>query len=166
MITMLQDIVRRTRQHHAIEHATIHVLAERFPRQPFSGLSDPLGFTLYGDFDKAFGEENVRRAVGDALLRLQAGQSNLAIHPNCGTNLAVTGLLVTLIALLVSSGKRNVLERFTTMLLLVLPALILARPLGMYLQTYTTLADTSDRWVAEVRPIVVGNVRAYRVLFE
>lgn len=166
MITILQDIIRRARQHHAIEHATIHVLSERFPRQPFSGLSDPLGFTLYGDVDEVFGEENVRRAVGDALLRLQAGETNLAIHPNCGTNLAVTGLLVTLVALLVSGGRRNVLEKFTTTLLLILPTLILARPLGMNLQTYTTLADISDRWVAEVRSVTVGNVRAYRVLFE
>src|SRR4051812_5842427 len=87
-------LLLRTRQHHAIEHATIHMLAERFPRQPFSGISDPLGFTLYGNVS----EESARRAVGDALLRLQAGQSELAIHPNCGTNLATTGLLVTLIA--------------------------------------------------------------------
>jgi hypothetical protein len=162
MNTTLTDIVRRTRQHHAIEHATIHVLTERFPRQPFSGFSDPLGFTLYGDI----AEENVRRAVGDALLRLQAGQSELAIHPNCGTNLATTGLLVALIALLTNSGKRSLFEKFTTTLLLVLPMLVIARPMGTYLQSYTTLADIGDRWVAEVRSVAVGNVKAYRVLFE
>ena len=162
MNTILTDIVRRTRQHHAIEHATIHMLAEHFPRQSFSGISDPLGFTLYGNIS----EEHVRRAVGDALLRLQAGQSELAIHPNCGTNLATTGLLVTLIALLTNSGKRSLFEKFTTTLMLVLPTLILARPLGAYLQGYTTLADTGDRWVAEVRPVTMGNVKAHRVLFE
>ncbi len=162
MNTLLTDIVRRTRQHHAIEHATIHMLTEHFPRQPFSGISDPLGFTLYGNVT----EESVRRAVGDALLRLQAGHSELAIHPNCGTNLATTGLLVTLIALLTNRGKRSLFEKFTTTLMLVLPTLILARPLGAYLQSYTTLADTSDRWVAEVRPVAIGNVKAYRVLFE
>ena len=37
--------------------------------------------------------ENIRRAVADAMLRLQAGESNLAIHPNCGTNLATTSIL-------------------------------------------------------------------------
>ncbi|MCX6045308.1 MAG: DUF6391 domain-containing protein [Chloroflexi bacterium] len=162
MNTILTDIVRRTRQHHAIEHATIHMLAERFPRQPFSGISDPLGFTLYGNVT----EESVRRAVGDALLRLQAGQSELAIHPNCGTNLATTGLLVTLVALLTNRSKRSLFEKFTTTLMLVLPTLILARPLGTYLQGYTTLADTGDRWVAEVRPVTMGHVKAHRVLFE
>lgn len=162
MNTILTDIVRRTRQHHAIEHATIHMLAERFPRQPFSGISDPLGFTLYGNVT----EESVRRAVGDALLRLQAGQSELAIHPNCGTNLATTGLFVTLIALLTNRGKRSLFEKFTTTLMLVLPMLILARPLGTYLQGYTTLADTGDRWVAEVRLVTIGNIKAHRVLFE
>jgi len=162
MITILQDIVRRTRQHHAIEHATIHVLGERLPRQPFSGFSDPLGFTIYGEVT----EDRLRRSVGDALLRLQAGESELAIHPNCGTNLAVTGILVAFLALLAGSGKRHPLEKFVSILLLILPGLLLGRALGARLQKYTTLAAVGDRWVAEIRPVTVGKVQAYRVLFE
>jgi hypothetical protein len=162
MLTLLHDLVRRTRQHHAIEHATLHMLAARLPRQHFSALSDPLGFTIYGEVAEA----DLRRAVGDALLRLQAGEAMLAIHPNCGTNLAVTGALVTLIALLTGSGRRNLVERFTTTLIFVLPTLVWSRPLGYHLQTYTTLADVGDRWVAEIRPVSVGAMKAYRVLFE
>ena len=52
MIALLQDIARCTRQHHAIEHATIHMLSARFPRQSFSGFSDPRGFTVYADVDE------------------------------------------------------------------------------------------------------------------
>ena len=162
MLTLLADILRRTRQHHAIEHATIHMLSARFPHQRFTGHSDPLGFTLYGDVH----EEQVRRAVGDALLRLQAGEHQLAIHPNCGTNLATTSLLVSFAALIASLGKRSLLEKFTKMVILTLPALVMARPLGFRLQTYTTLPAVGDRWVAEIRPITLGRVRAYRVLFE
>jgi hypothetical protein len=162
MIAILADLVRRTRQHHAIEHATLHMLAGRFPQQRFSGLSDPLGFTIYGEVD----EYDLRRGVGDALLRLQAGESALAIHPNCGTNLATAGVLATLVAMLMRGGKRSVADRFTLTFLFMLPALVFARPLGYRLQSYTTLADVADRWVADVQPVTVGRVKAQRVLFE
>ncbi len=72
MIDQLTDLVQRTRQHHGIEHATIHILTARHPGKRFSGLSDPLGFTILGDV----GEPDLRRAVGDALLRLQAGEES------------------------------------------------------------------------------------------
>ena len=88
--------IRRTRQHHAIEHATIHLLTARFPGQRFSGLSDAFGFTIYADVDEA----DLWRAVDDAITRMKAGEAGLAIHPNCGTNLATTALLATGAALI------------------------------------------------------------------
>lgn len=166
LMTLLRDLARRTRQHHAIEHATLHMLAARFPQQNFAGYSDPLGFTIYGDVDM----EALRRAVGDALLRLQAGESGLAIHPNCGTNLATSTVLATLAALVGLAGpRRGLLDRLTSGLMLVLLAQIVSKPLGLRLQGYTTLAAVGDRWVASIRPLHVGpggRVRAHRVLFE
>lgn len=156
------DIIRRTRQHHAIEHATIHLLAARFPNQRFSGLSDPVGFSIYGEVD----EYALRRAVGDALLRLQAGEARLAIHPNCGTNLAVTALLTTASALLAAGVGRRTIDRIPLTFMLALPALVVSRPLGMRMQQYTTLADVSDRWVADVYPVGRGPLRAHRVIFD
>ncbi len=163
MLTSVRDAVRHTRQHHAIEHATLMLLALRFPGQRLVGYSDPRGFTVFGDLTA----EAVRRAVGDALLRLQAGEHHLAIHPNCGTNLAVTGLLVTLAALVGSAGsRRDPLSRFAGALLFVLPALVVGQPLGLRLQQYTTLADVGDRWVKEIKPLDLPMVTAYRVWFE
>lgn len=156
------DIIRRTRQHHAIEHATIHLLTARFPNQRFSGLSDPVGFSIYGDVD----EYVLRRTVGDALLRLQAGEAQLAIHPNCGTNLAVTALLTTTAALLAASTSRRLIDRIPLTFMLALPALVVSRPLGMRMQQYTTLADVSDRWVADVFPVGAGALRTHRVVFD
>ncbi|MCB0045845.1 MAG: hypothetical protein KDD92_10465 [Caldilineaceae bacterium] len=162
MLATLTNLARRTRQHHAIEHAAIHLLTQRVPGQRFSGLSDPFGFTLMGEAD----ELTVRRAVGDALLRLQAGESGLAIHPNCGTNLATTGLLVTVASLVGTAGRRPLFDKFGLTLLLVIPALILARPAGTRLQHYTTLADVTDRWLADIQPIRVAGAAGYRVQFE
>lgn len=162
MIALLQDGVRRTRQHHAIEHATLHILAERYPQRTFAGYSDPMGFSVYGVVDSYA----LRRAVGDALLRLQGGETHLAIHPNCGTNLATTVLLTTVAALLSSVGQRGLWMRFTSMLMWVAGALIAGKPLGLRLQRYTTMAQVADRWVADIRPVRVGKLNVHRVLFE
>lgn len=163
MITQVQDAVRRTRQHHAIEHATLHLLAARFPSRRMAGYSDPGGFTILGDLTL----DNVRRAVSDALLHLQAGESGLAIHPNCGTNFAVTGLMVSTAAMLGSAGRsRPLLGRFAGALLLVVPALVAAQPLGLRLQQYTTLASVGDRWVKSIQPMQLAGMQAFRVQFD
>jgi hypothetical protein len=158
----LSSIVRRTRQHHAIEHATIHLLTARNPSVAIAGLSDPWGFTLYGNVP----EEDVRRAVGEALLRLQAGEGRLAIHPNCGTNLTTTLLLATAAALLGTLGKRSLLDKLTSTLILIGGALFAAQPLGLRLQQYTTLAEVSDCWVARIESVGQAGRSTYRVLFE
>jgi len=163
MFTTLNAITQRTRQHHGIEHATIHILSSRFPERRFTGLSDPTGFTIFGEVD----EQAMRRAAGDALLRLQAGEQSLAIHPNCGTNLATTGVLATAAAMIGAAGRgRGLLDKFATALLLVIPAIIVSRPIGMRIQGYTTTADVGDRWLVDIRPIQIGGVRAHRVTFD
>jgi hypothetical protein len=162
MQATIAHLLRRTRQHHAIEHATIHLLAARHQRIAIAGLSDPWGFTLYGNVP----EDAVRKAVSEALLRLQAGEANLAIHPNCGTNIAASTVLITLAALMGSRGDRPYVEKFATTGLMVLAALIAAQPLGMRLQQYTTLADVADRWLVSIDPILDGERSAYRVTLE
>lgn len=161
MFAALQQLSRRVRQHHAIEHATIHLLSERFSHQRFTGYSDPFGFTIHGDVD----EFALRRTVSDALLRLQTGEGELARHPNCGTNIVTTAVLVTLAALL-PGRRRNPLEHFAMSLVLVMPAMLLGGRLGMRLQRYTTLAEVNDRWLVDVYPFTIGKVRLLRVIFE
>ena len=162
MITIINQVVQRTRQHHAIEHATIHLLNERYANRRYSGLSDVMGFTIVG----AIHEEELRQTVGNALLRLQAGETHLAIHPNCGTNLATAGVLVTLIGMLFGGARGSFWNRFSVALPLVLIALIQSRPLGFYFQQYTTLAQVADRWVVDVQPISLFGRPAHRVIFE
>lgn len=163
MIATLQALVRRIRQHHAIEHATLTLLAERFPGRRMVGYSDPVGFTLLTDLPEAA----VQRALSDALLRLQAGEAQLAIHPNCGTNLLATGTLVSLASLFAGLGARkDALSRFSRTLTLVLPALIAGPMIGLQLQQYTTLAAVNDRWIKEIRPFDLGAVRGFRIVFE
>jgi hypothetical protein len=161
MIATFTELLHRTRQHHAIEHATLHMLTARHPGKRLAGYSDPLGFTILGELD----EQSIRRGVGDALLRLQAREHSLALHPNCGTNLVTSAVLVALVATF-TGHKRQALERFVTTLIAVLPVILFARSIGFYLQGYTTTTEVADRWVAAILPVSLGGLRAHRVLFE
>jgi hypothetical protein len=162
LLTLLRDGARRTRQHHAIEHATLHMLAERYPHRTFAGYSDPQGFIIYGQVDA----HALRRAVGEAMLRLQGGEAHLAIHANCGTVLASTAFLTATAALLGMVGQRGTVARFTSVLMWVLGALVVSKPLGLRLQRYTTLANIADRWLVEIRPLTTGTTTIHRVVFE
>ena len=83
--------ISRIRRNHALEHATLHILAQRFPGKPMAGHSNPRGFWILGDVPT----EEIKSAVESALARLRAGESHLALHPNCGTNIAVAGMKPT-----------------------------------------------------------------------
>src|SRR3989304_53818 len=87
-------IFRRTGGNHAIEHATVPVLAGRCPRRAVAGRSDSRGFWLYGAVDT----DTLRSAVGEAIVRLEQ-EPELAVHPYCGTNLVVNGVVAGLVSL-------------------------------------------------------------------
>ncbi|HLI91022.1 MAG TPA: DUF6391 domain-containing protein [Ktedonobacteraceae bacterium] len=137
---------RRIRQNHALEHATITILSGMIPNLSISARSSSDGFIVFGDVDLGL----LRRAIDEALRRLQAGEAELAIHPNCGTNLAVGVSLVTLGTLLgmVSSHTRT---RIATAAASSVAGLAAARPLGEYVQRhFTTLPDLQGVRVTEI----------------
>lgn len=135
----LDDILfsRRIRQNHALEHATITVLSRMLPTLSVSARSSSDGFIIFGDVDLGL----LRRALDEALGRLQAGEAELAIHPNCGTNIAVGATVLTLGTLLgmTSSQTRT---RVATAAASSIAGWAMARPLGEYVQRhFTTLPD-------------------------
>ena len=77
------------RQVHALEHGTIWLLSQGQDDESLGGLSTESGFYVYGQVNP----ERLKRAVNNALQRLQEGEWNLAIHPRCGTNLSVAMVL-------------------------------------------------------------------------
>ena len=151
---------RRTRQNHALEHATVTLLSRTLPELNASARSNSHGFIIFADVPLA----DVRQASDEALRRLQAGESELAIHPNCGTNLAV-GLSVCMVGSLFALTALRPRTRVVTVAAGSLAGITVARPVGTLMQRYvTTLADVGDiriqlvsrrrllgRWVIEVR---------------
>ncbi len=137
---------RRIRQNHALEHATITILSGMIPDLRVSARSSSTGFIIFGDVDLGL----LRRAVDEALRRLQAGEAELAIHPNCGTNLAVGVSLVTLGTMLgmVSNHTRT---RVASAAASSVAGLLAARPLGEYVQKhFTTLPDLEGVYVTDI----------------
>lgn len=146
-----QALPNRVRSNHALEHATLHVLQEKGNVSRLGGISDAGGFWIYGDVDT----ETLLLAVREARQRLLDGESRLAVHPNCGTNIAVGALAAGGLAwmgMLGTKGKPG--RRILRMPVAVLMGLVgyqLAKPLGPKLQEQvTTNADVSKVEIAEV----------------
>jgi len=131
-------VLSRIRRNHGLEHATLHVLAQRNPRLNMAGHSTAAGFRLAGNIPT----EAVQSAVEEALTRLRAGERQLAIHPNCGTNFVTAGMLSGLAgasAMLGVGGRtRDKLERLPLAAMLATLALIAALPLGLQIQREVT----------------------------
>ena len=158
--------IRRTRRNHAVEHATVHILSARRPGTPLAGRSDGGGFYLYGDFETG----DVRAAAESALARL-GDEPELALHPNCGTNLVVGGLLAggAALAALLTTGADDRANRPLS----ALPRLFLAgtfaavasRPLGLRVQRrVTTLPDVEGVRIERITLRRHGKHCVHRVL--
>jgi hypothetical protein len=136
-------IISATRRNHGLEHAAIHLLAERFPDRSFAGHSNPTGFFLIGDAST----KDVRECVSQALSRMQNGEASLAVHPGCGTNYAVLGGLVSFLALLGFVGTRDSRERWDRLpfvMILTTLGLIFGQPLALLTQKHVTTSGDPE----------------------
>ncbi|HEX9797269.1 MAG TPA: DUF6391 domain-containing protein [Anaerolineales bacterium] len=160
-------VVSRIRRNHALEHATIHLLTAQGPRTTLIGRADSRGFFLYGNVPT----ERVGQAAAEALNRLRSGEHQLAIHPNCGTNLLTAGLLAGSAAFLALIGERkdeawqDRLGRWPAAILLATLALLVAQPLGLQAQRHlTTQGDPGNLEILTVRRRGAGDRTIHRVI--
>jgi len=153
----------RIRRNHALEHATLQVLARRAPGRMLAGYSDASGFWIVGNVST----EDLLQAADEAVRRLRAGEHSLAVHPACGTNFVVSGLAAGSAAWLATLGGgsfRKKLDRWPFVVILVTLALILAAPLGPRLQAQvTTDAEIGGLQIAEIARYPRPRVTLHRV---
>jgi hypothetical protein len=148
-----------TRRNHALEHATLKILARKYDDKTLAGHSNPTGFFLFGDMTI----EDIRNAIQEAMTRLRAGESDLAIHPGCGTNVATSMILPATFAWIPLQGTRS--NRWRLLLLpialtLAVLGYFLSKPLGPWLQrNITTKADLGDLQVTGIVPVRKGTHR-------
>lgn len=156
--------ISRTRRNHGLEHATMQVLNKKFPDRSLGGMSSPQGFTIVGEITA----EDVADAAIEALKRLRAGEAELALHPNCGTNFAVPGAFAGLAAWLATlgSGKslRRKLERLPLAIVMATAALVLTQPLGPKFQKqFTTSGDPQGLELERVETTIRAGVKLHHV---
>lgn len=158
-------IISRIRRNHALEHATMHVLAGKHKGLVMMGISGPRGFALFADLPT----QSICEAAMEGLERMQNGEVALAVHPNCGTNLAISGLVAGIVAwasMLGSSKKARLkLRRLPFAVLLAVLAFFLSKPLGPYLQqTVTTAANPGSLEIIQVTTQKINGKSLHRIL--
>ena len=157
-------VFSRIRRNHGLEHATITLLSQRFPSLRMAGYSFPGGFFLLGDVPTA----EVREVVAQALSRMNNGERHLAVHPNCGTNYAVSGLVAGTLAWLGMAGaksKRDQFERLPLAITLATLGFILSAPLGPKVQEYVTTSG-DPQWLStvDIFPVRFGELSLHRII--
>jgi hypothetical protein len=149
-------IILETRRNHALEHATLHILAHKYQNRSMGGHSNPTGFFLFGDFPT----EDISVAATEAMARLLSGESGLAVHEGCGTNLAVSTLLPAALAWVPFRSARSTRWRILLVPLAVTFAVFgyfLSKPLGPWLQQYiTTEAELGSMQIVDIRYVRKG----------
>ncbi|RPI94302.1 MAG: hypothetical protein EHM40_06980 [Chloroflexi bacterium] len=154
---MILDLpfILETRRNHALEHATLHMLA-RTHKTSMAGHSNPSGFFIFGELRT----QDIRAALNEAYSRLRSGESGLAVHPGCGTNLVASAFLPATMAWMPISGVRS--NRWRLLLLpiaLVFGVLgfVLSKPLGTWLQrNVTTEANLGNMQIIDVTLVRKG----------
>ena len=160
---MIQDTVRRVRRNHALEHATVALMLEEGVPGPLGGYSTPWGFFIVGNLST----EQLTRIVDKALESLSAGQSEMAISPHCGTNMAVAALFSgALTRLALGKRKQRLWKRVPIVIGAVVVGALLSRPVGNAIQRrFTTLSDMDGLEVVDIQKVWPGDEpRLHRVI--
>jgi hypothetical protein len=152
----------RFRRNHAIEHAAMHQLG-RLP-QPLRlvARSDWDGFVMYGHIDT----ETLAQATHRGLHALHTGQSGLAVHPRCGTNMAVHLLLASAAFGLVSSAAKRRPHAILPVLTLSMIGAVagLGQPLSRAAQAHLfTSVDLDQARIVDIRRHTRGAMPIHRV---
>jgi len=121
------------------------------------------GFYVYGNVDT----QALADAVAEGLARLQAGEADLAVHPRCGTNLAVSGFMAGAATFLVMGGSGSRLSKFPRFILTATLAVIAAQPLGLLVQErFTTSANVSTTRIGQITKQQKGRLTIHKVELE
>ena len=142
----------RTRQNHALEHATISILSKKQQGLRVAARSVEDGFFVYGRVDGALLEESAR----EGLRRLQEGERDLAVHAHCGTNLAVAGVLAGVASMFAFNRQRGV-AGLPSAVLGATMAVMASQPVGRLVQRHITTSPNLDG-------VVIRGVRRFKLL--
>jgi hypothetical protein len=147
------------RRNHGIEHATVNILTARSPHLQLVARADTDGFFIYGDVPT----DALERAAKEALARLQNGEGHLVIHPRCGTQIVISGLLAALAAIL-ALGRKPSWRKLPDVIIATTLAAFAAQPLGLKVQEkITTSPDARGARFTGIRESRWGSIQVQHV---
>lgn len=155
---MRQSIVnfyKLTSWNHALEHGSLHILSRMMPYVSMAGRSNSRGFYIYGNVPT----DVVRQAVQEAITRIEAGEHQLAIHPNCGTNMIASAVLAAGSTMLATTctRRRGLIEQIPAGILGALMGVVLGQVVGLRLQALvTTNTDFTGAQITEIQRKQLG----------
>ena len=157
------SIAFRIRQNHAFEHATLHIASKHGLRHRLAGISYWSGYLLLGQVSTSF----VQLAANEALQSLKNGQSELAIHSHCGTNVAATGLIAILAALLSWEAWQNLWLRSLGIAAGLVLSVFVGPDLGTSMQKHvTTTPHVETLEIKGLRRLQIGKLVIHQVRTE
>jgi hypothetical protein len=153
-------MIAAVRRNHALEHATVSILLGREGQHMrLVGRASLDGFYILGNVSP----EKISECAVEGLARLKQGESQLAVSPLCGTNLAVAGILAGLASLL-ALGNRRRFERLPNVLAAAVLAVVGAQPMGRLIQKHvTTSTDLDGLEIVSVTPVGRGLIPLHKV---
>jgi hypothetical protein len=157
---MIKRVVNSIRRNHALEHATVSILLARSGPTRVIGRAATDGFYIYANVPT----ERLREFANEALMRLQRGESHLAVSPLCGTNIAVAGVLAGFASYLAIGARRTELSGVSGAVAAAIVAVLASQPLGRLIQKhYTTSPDLDGLRIVSVEPMRKGASTLHKV---
>ncbi len=138
---------KQVRRNHALEHATANVLEEKYGSSRVAGMAFKDGFKLFGDLPHP---SLMVEAAREGLQRLRNGESRLAIHPRCGTALAIGQFIFAASFIFIVFFLHSI--SIIDILLAIGLSFLLSKPLGLLAQKFlTTSTDVKDMKLVDLK---------------
>lgn len=146
---MLKEVLDTIRRNHALEHATITLMLAKQGPMRVVGRAGTDGFFVWANVPT----DKLREFADEALMRLQRGESGLAVTPLCGTNIAVAGILAGAAAF-AAARKSSGFDGLSRAITAAMVGLVASQPIGRLVQkNYTTRPDLEGVRIVSVEPI-------------
>ena len=153
------ETLKAIRRNHGIEHGVVTVLLEQGVSSPIGGNGTSGGFYIYGNVST----EQVGAAAKEALLRMRAGERELAISPHCGTNIVVAAGIAALFSFIPTWRSKSKRPKFSSFMLGALASAVMGRSLGAAVQRrFTTLAEVEEVEILSIRRFTLGPLTIHR----
>lgn len=147
---------RTLKRNHALEHATINILEERYGVKNLSGLAVEEGFYVSWPYDPMY----VLETAKEGLYHLNKGHKELAIHKRCGTVALGTNIVAVIffIIFLILWGF-NLFTLITPMII----GILIGNPVGIFFQKYlTTDTNVENVEILGVEPKYMPGANLFR----